>query len=441
MKFETIKSIILVVLIMLSLLLTLGIWRYQPDYEYADSSRRVIEADLGGEEQTKRSVILPSQIIYHQDNNHYGLVNKKKENELYQMLQGWSLYDFSVSSYENGEEKFSPNYDNSIEFVFPTKIPTSMISDLFTMDEERGIPESTFDRISISLDEEQMNNQIIFQNTETGFSIDANIQNIAKVRKNLINYKKQNELQQYLVYENNNLIPIYIPEQVNLYKHLFSYKNILVTPLRNVLFNTPSAVRSSGYTNGSQLYSDGSKAMIVYEHHIEYTNPTPAEANPMEPRQLISQTLEFINDHGGWTTGTTDRYQLYDLNQESNKVQFYLTYGGYPIFENSELSMISVTMRNLAVYQYIRPLIQLKDTFGDGQLQDIESGSEIIALLKTDRRFESAMILDVSPGYKMEEQQGGQIFALTPTWFIKDYNGWKELDTTNELPFSRGGGN
>ncbi|MBM7572546.1 YycH family regulatory protein [Aquibacillus albus] len=437
MKLETIKSIILITLIILSLLLTLGIWRYQPDYEYADSSRRVIEANLGGEEETRKSVITPAQIIYHIEGSHLGLIDKSKERQLFEMMQGWALYDFSSSTIDLNENNF--NRDDTVEVIFPTEIPTNIIEDLFTINEESYILSSSFNRMYIDLNDEITENQLIFHNTENGFTISANIQNMAEEREELLNYRFENGFEFYVDYENATSDYIYLPEEVEMYKRPFSYQTIPITPLRNVLFTSPSAVRNSEYTDGSRLYTDGSRAMIVYDHHMEYTNPTPSETTPLEAKQLISQSLDFINAHGGWTTDVNDQYVLYKMNQRTNTVNFQLTYGGYPVFEEDELSTISVTMQNQSIYQYNRPLIQLKDTFGEGQQEKLESGAEIVTILERDKQYESKAILDVKLGYKIEKQEDGQIFVLTPTWYIKDYSGWQELESDQEIPVSRGG--
>lgn len=80
MKFEIFKTIVLIFLVVLSVTLTLNIWNYQGNYEYAEDDE-AIDAKLNGTKQTKRNVIKPIQIILHQGDEVIGYKDKTKESD------------------------------------------------------------------------------------------------------------------------------------------------------------------------------------------------------------------------------------------------------------------------------------------------------------------------------------------------------------------------
>ncbi|WP_138419122.1 YycH family regulatory protein [Aquibacillus sediminis] len=433
MKLETIKSSVLVFLILLSLLLTLRIWNYQPQYEEVDSDQSTIEAKLDGKEETKKSIIQPSQIIFHDSHELKGFKDKSEEKNLYNNMQDWLLYGFDRIQADSTQ--FFENQHQLVEVIFPTLIPMEILPDLFAVDSDTVIPSTSFDRISIMLDEEHDSNPIYFVNTENKLMVSANIQNISEIREQLININEDNKFIPYVEYVTTEDKSIYLPNEIEMYERPFQANASSATLLRNALFDNPSAVRNSKNAAGANIFTDGIRTMVEYDYHIEYTNPIFSDQSNIEGRQLINETLDFINAHEGWTTGVRDDYQLAELDTQDNSVLYRLNYDGYPVIEDSNYSTIDITLRNQKVNQYNRPLIHLKSSFA-GQKVDMRTGEEVVDFLNSSDYFSDRLIEDITLGYKMEEQQG-YIIDLTPAWFFKSYLGWREIDF--EQDSSKGG--
>src|SRR5699024_9771139 len=96
-KYETIKTFILIILIATSLLLSVGIWSYQPNYEQIQDMSYVNQVDIGGEEMSKSDLIKPSTIIFDDGNSFYGFNNSTKRSQLFEDISSWVLYDFTVT--------------------------------------------------------------------------------------------------------------------------------------------------------------------------------------------------------------------------------------------------------------------------------------------------------------------------------------------------------
>src|SRR5690625_1383171 len=96
MTFETFKSILLIVLVSVSLLLTLGLWNYQPDYQHNTGLKYVNEVDLGGDVESTKTMIQPSSIIFHINNQYFGFNHAMDQLDLYEDMQEWELLDIEI---------------------------------------------------------------------------------------------------------------------------------------------------------------------------------------------------------------------------------------------------------------------------------------------------------------------------------------------------------
>src|SRR5699024_2278236 len=100
MKLETAKTFILVVLIGISILLTYSICSYRTDYEYLYDHAYVseVDMDIGGSEESKKTLVKPESLVFHINDAHYRFTDLDRENTLYEEMQSWTLNDLTVSA-------------------------------------------------------------------------------------------------------------------------------------------------------------------------------------------------------------------------------------------------------------------------------------------------------------------------------------------------------
>ncbi|GAA5416524.1 two-component system WalR/WalK regulatory protein YycH [Paraliobacillus ryukyuensis] len=440
MSFEKWKTLILSILVSLSLLLTLAIWNYQPNFAPANSDQ-AIEAQLNGQTQTKKQTIFPTQIIYHLNNGDpLGLVDKQEEKSLYEQMQNWSIFDFTTTDIDY--EEHLENNQNKLEVIFPTELPNNLLTDLFTVEDE-FIPEGNFNRMLISLEEnnsQEENIQILFAKGQTGTAIQANIQNYGEVVTFLQNYEEQHEMVSYEMMKNSEDMNMYLPREVNLSSYLYSYQELEVQRFIDFLFKNPSAVKRFYIDDGSLTYSDGIRELKTTGNRVNFANPVNAssdEGKTLNDYDLLDQVHnDFMNSHLGFTATDPFHYVLTDLSNTPtmNMVRYTLKFQGYPVYENQTLTTISVEWHNQAVYKYTHPQIKLSDSRGPKQsATDLFKTSTVVSALKNGSNYENNLIYDVAIGYKVEEQSGDQVFKLTPTWYVKGSNGWSEFRLPEEM--------
>ncbi|WP_117168012.1 YycH family regulatory protein [Paraliobacillus sediminis] len=436
MNLERVKSFILIFLIFSSLLLTFATWNYQPNIDEGDSEDDVIEAQLDGKQLTKKDVVRPSQIIYKLEGQAVGLADKNHQNELYDQILNFSLYDFNVIT--NPMDELESN-QNQVEIIFPTELPTAVIVDLFTIDSDRNIPDSTFDRVYMTLSSNQEENQIVFVKTATGTAIGAKIQSPNQTMELLTDYEKNNESISYETMENANGLPIYLPSEIALTIEYFPYKNLDSEAFRNLLFNIPSSVRSSTAVGGEEFYTDGTREMTIEEgYSVNFSNPindVQALEESVTQYQLFDQVHQFINKHNGFTFNEPFQFFLSELvtSANTNLVEYNLAYQGYPIYELESLSTISVNWHNQDPSVYSHPIVQLVNRIGTGQVPATLVDTDTVLRILDGNTYSDKTVYDVTVGYEIEKEEDDQAYKLIPTWYVEGISGWEELIIPGEM--------
>ncbi|SDK22431.1 YycH family regulatory protein [Sediminibacillus albus] len=428
MKREFLKTVALSILIAASLLLTLGIWNYQPNYDELDNSNYTNETLRGGKEETKKSIVEPSKVIINSNGSYSGFNDKTRQDELYRKMQDWSLIGFEEGIKTDQELPDSDEY--MVELIFPLEVPASAIRDLFTVEDHNieQVQRGSFDRIFLRLNEDDTINMTFF-NTEAMMSMESTVQN-ANAANLVEKYAEIDDQIDYIRYEAGADTPIYLPRESRELKELtFSADAFTTTaeldPLLNSLLLNREVLKSNRMEGGGRSYSDGIRELRAHESekYMEYINPLP-ENRRIDNWELVNQTVNFLNTHKGWTNSSQDEYQLYELNAQQNEVTYRLVYKEYPVFgEMDQLATINIVWRNQP-YKYNRPLFQLGDSFDYGSPSNLPMGTDIVNFL--DNTKGSSGIKDIMIGYKLVDE--GISVRLEPTWFKKDGGGWSELD-------------
>ncbi|MGP4039001.1 YycH family regulatory protein [Gracilibacillus sp. D59] len=434
--FEIIKTILLVFLVSLSLLLTLGIWNYQGEYEPSNTDL-ARDAQLNGSDETKKNLIKPSQIVIHDGESLLGFSDKQVELEVFQDMSEWSLYNFNMIS-EN-EDMNVNEADHIMEIIFPTSIPSTLIKEIFTTDDM--MIDSKFKRIYLIADENRQNQQIIFDNiSQDGIDIRANVQNMAQVVKYFEQMQLDHDFINYEKVDLENERQIYIPKETNIVGWKFRYETINpdTNTFQSIFFRDPTTIASSMNAEGAHVYGDDQREVLVRGYAMEFTdfstseNQQEQDSIPEETGNLgdflISSSIEYINSHDGWFVNQGIQYRLDNLSEISNLVEYRMMYQNYPIFSNNGLASMSVEYQNLDEYQYNRPLMQLTFSYERAPTK-LMTSQELINHLQNSDQISFSEILDIQIGYRIE--QGGQVFDLIPTWCIKTFSGW-EYVTGNE---------
>lgn len=426
MKFETIKTIILILLVGLSLILTFGLWNHQPNFDqlYDPQSDYVNEVSVGGVEASRKTIVQPTSIIFHTGGSHFGFQEPRERRSFYQDMQDWALEDIQLDDASGEPDK----EENIVEITFPVQMPAEIINSLFTINEEDRLPDWSFNKMFITFDQSNSQLELSFMSLNGEKKVTSKVSN-SNVYKNVWGYMTDpSELSEQLIFEGDQ--EVYVPETIpELKKRSFTAKDIEPRVLVDALFRNPSLVSPN---IGEAYFTDGQRGLRVVQDgkSMEFINPIQSTEDDMEYGDLLDLSLENINMHRGWTDG----YYLADINLTNNQVRYQMHYEGYPVFNSSNLSVIEQEWRNNELHQYRRPLFSLNNLLG-GDVIDVPSGEETINYIEGSSDYKTEDVKDIQLGYKLNYLEGSSYSAtLEPAWYILYKNKWEELpmDSKNE---------
>lgn len=418
MKYETAKSFILVILIATSLLLSVAIWTYQPNYEQFQDVSYVHEVDVGGKDLSRNELIEPVTIVFDNGYSLFGFSNYEKRSKLFKDISSWVLYDFQVMEVDE-----RPEGGQLVEMIFPTGIPGELLPSLFTFNDEIDPPSWSFERVLITFNENDKSLTISF------LSVDRRMQAVATVERS----EKFNVLQDYLLnhedvieYAKFNLSsePIYVPKHnVNMLSSTLVASTIEPESFINVLFSNPSLVTPN---IGEAYFTDGQRGMKILHDgkQLEFINPIQTTFEQMDIVDLLDRSIDSISDHKGWTND----YLLEEINKRTNSVKYRLYYEGFPVYNYQNLAIIEQKWRHNELYQYIRPLLYLNNVL-DTEWVELPSGERIIRYLKNESNLSNETIKDIKIGYYLSYiDDVSHSFKLSPSWYVKVANNWIRID-------------
>lgn len=431
MKYETIKTFILVILVGTSLFLSFILWSYQPNYKSLSDPDYVNEVDIGGTDRTRAELIEPVDIAFHSTEDVFGFKRALERRLFYKDMQTWVLYDHSVREY-NG----FPKMDQYVEIIFPDKFPIELIGKLLTFNENIEQSAWSFDRIYIMADDASKSLKFTIPSTDDRVALTAIVEKSERYTTVSNFFTASESLQEYITLEEGKT-PIYLPKDPN----EMSEKTLVATMippelLIDALFQNPSMVTQ----NLKEAYfTDGQRGMKTDKErrNMEFINPLSSYFERMDLVELLDQSINHVNEHRGWTND----FVLDKLGGGTNSVTYRMNYEGYPVFTGRGNAIIEQQWQENDLHEYKRPLVRIGNLLSSHKIE-LPTGEEIIAYLRTSQHYDLDKIEDIKVGYMLRHLQDGRSLILEPKWYVLYEKEWKQLNIVDELdniPTSGGG--
>lgn len=427
MKYDSIKTFILVVLIFISFVLSYIVWSYQPNFDYLSDESQVSEIDVGGEEKTKNELIEPIKIVFNNKGTIKSFVEPKDRRAMYKDMAAWVMDDVEAT-----KAKGRPDAQQYVELVFPTSIPASLLSNLFTFDDDTDLPNWEFERVFMIPEEESKSVEVVVMSEDHKQQLKAKI-NKSEVYNTVKSYTEDenDSLQDAIVLEEGD-DPVYLPESSS----EWTEKTVIASSIDselfvNALFANPSLVTMN---TGEGYFTDGQRGMEVMDHgrKLEYINPLESNYERMDASDLLDISVNNINEHNGWT----NNFMYSGTTESKNNIRFRLTYNGLPVYDQNQYSVIEQEWRDDELHQYNRPLIEVGSLLNEEETE-LSSGEEIREKVSANQdKYNLADIKDIRIGYYMDYSDDTHSLTLEPSWFIQYSDDWvrldeEELDTSN----------
>ena len=424
MKYENVKSGILILLVALSVLLYYLLWTDQGgEFDAMDTSGSTMEQEALGAKKEVSEVIKPDEIYQHIDGQHYGTISKEEVDHILNRLKEFDYGNFrNISSTIPSIATFLEEQNNSLEIRFPGQVPFRIYKEILRIDQDNSFD---FDTILFSYKDGSV--YFLSKETEKVYEASINTTYIAqpnKLKENV--YAEKTVYSTYFSYKPNDQYLIYLPngkQEVNKYKYFT--RQIESIRLSRALFEEPSIAQKEILTNWEE-YTDDSGLLRIYKdtHIVSFFKPAGI-SNEMTQNHIINNSIELINERGGWIND-----YLYVGRDDDRKVTFRLyNTNGMPVFNlNTELSDIRLYWEdNKAKRLLTSNLIIINTTTPfDFSKETISSGEDVLNYLKSNKKLKMEKLQKIVLGYDMQVDSQS-IVSLQPTWFYQYDHKWYSL--------------
>lgn len=428
---EYIKSIILFLLVMMSVVLTYMVWNFTPDLNNIDSadSKKSDTKTIGKPMSANiDNVISPYQIVEVQDDKVKGMAPTREQ--LGQVTS--ALKNHEVSKVEHIQRDYNlaipelKDHFTVLDFTYDMPLTTYLGQ---VLNSNAKVPKNfTFNRILVN--QNAKGNLVLYAISEDRHQVmkvtmTAKAKNFTKVMDHL-----NKEMQKYSeVITNKDTIDkathLYAPSHPkNMRSYRMVYDTIPVETMNSILFDDSVIIRSgkSGSTTynnntGVANYNDESK-----KYH--YKNLSEDESKSSDMDTTIPSTYEYINGHGGFFN---DDYRLFKTDNSSGELTYQLFLNGYPSFNDQQLNDIIVTWGDKGIYDYKRALLRSSVPL-EGKRTSLESLESVRSSLANNHSIDFDKVTNMTIGYKEDDKPDKDDIEVqrnsefVPTWYV-EYDG------------------
>jgi regulatory protein YycH of two-component signal transduction system YycFG len=432
MRMETTKSFLLIILIGVSLLLTFGLWTYQPsegDASLADED--TVSGDLGGTEETIKTIVEPQSLVFHSQGDHYGFPSPQLEREFYEEVQRWKMSNFR-------EKQNISGLDPEMEMEFSDALPMTLANILFNLDQPaENLPNWSFNRVLIDYEENSSLLEVTFVSVDQQRQASAVINDASSFELFQSKLIDKEDLIQY-IHLSEGAGNVYLPSQA---EDMTNY-SLSVVPLNeqmlvNSLFRDPTMVSRSLTPLGQPYFSDAVRELKVVDNGraVSFINPNSAEGIPAQRHELLQSSMDSISDHGGWT----DDYKLLSIDRRAGIVRYQMFYADYPVFDKpsvtTELTRIEQEFKNGTLVGYQRPLFRVTSEIApDPEPANLDTGEEILTYLRNDKEISLENIEAIRLGYQLtyKDDDNANFLSLEAKWYMNYKGSWKPVREENK---------
>lgn len=423
---EPVKSVVLFLLVMLSIVLTYTIWTYTPDYEYIEKTE-VKDIQIG----TKKSieeVFKPYKAIFRMDDEWTGTFSNGAIKDLMSAFREWTAFDL-----EQVNSNISPNYlnemirtKNHLTVFFAGEVPFSTFNSILKFSDEE-LPETTFNRMIINWDEYSNKELDVFFASSNHTSLlrtHVKIPDANQFLEEVIEPSKQYDV--YREVEREGYKSLYIiDDKIELLKYTYIFNDLSPELFKDVLFTNPNTVRNEERTT-FEKYSDAISEMTVDTEYklLNYVYPAAESNGSIVPSKIVKDSFDFVNEHGGFTGD----YRYVSMNLSENQMDYRLYSQGLPVYSNQITTRITTIWGDNRIFRYKRPSFLLDmDITTEKEVKVMPSGTEVIGKIENMDNIDLSAIDDIVVGYFLTQDETQELFKLEPNWFAIYKGNWMLL--------------
>lgn len=435
---EMIKSIILIVLITLSVILTFLIWTYTPQYKFIEELATV---DIGIAEELEKkdieSLIKPYKLLINFEEGYKGTTNSEEIDPFIEAAKSWTLTKPRLEDNKFTDEKIAAflRKENRFTLFFQGEVPLPVYDSVLKIENPIEI---AFDRLVVEWNDEGRLVGVNFISQENNLRYKSTVKVADMQNFQLAVLSKGLTYGDYVDVRPHEIPFLAVPlEPIELTRNTYFQNEkdrINPTRFRSALFSDPNAVRRSEVGPNQEDYQDNHALMSVNTERkqLQYVYPTAESRELAIPSELLEDTIDFVNEHGGWT----DEYRFSHMNYKNRYVKFQLYVRGLPVLGGTTLTEIEQVWGDEMIYQYKRPYYSLDESLpSETDVVTLLSGVEVMKEIMASKEIDVSTIEELIPAYYMEHDSDLNLFMFEPSWYYLRAGKW-----TRFSPNKLGGG-
>ncbi|MTH54129.1 hypothetical protein GKZ89_11995 [Bacillus mangrovi] len=442
MKRETVKTLILTVLVAVSIYFTFNIWTFQPSFDPIKNLEYLEQQPLSAGERVMGDVIKPQQLFYHEKGKHYNA--DSEASEIWTGMADWKLEQSKDVTEKFGNEKlkdfvYGKDGQSKVDLVFSQSLPAETFQSILDW-ETPPSRDQTYDRIIIPLDRVRTP-RVYFVSTGDKKVTEVKLKTDVAIQLRGEFFTELDAYPQYFAWEVRKDTTLLLPmNKVSYPKTSYSFQNFSGEKFKNALFSNPSYVTSS-VTEDSQLYTDLSNIMRIRTEQTQMEFTSARGSNPNAKASslatVLSQSKDYLNAHGGWT----DDYVFFSHDENMN-VTLKIMKNNLPVFASEDIPQImagiSLQWAGTEVNRYEHPTFQLRNDSNPVNIL-LEDGYELKQMISgSTGQLSVNNIIRVFPAYELSKSSEDLNMIAEPAWYAETKSGTYHL--IND-PVTIGGGN
>ncbi|MFL2105357.1 YycH family regulatory protein [Desemzia sp. FAM 23991] len=431
MNWPLIRKIVLTLLIVLSLFLTVLLWRNPGGYVVQTENNEAPVVSSVTFDRQLSTVFGPTEVAEHTNQGTFITKNKAVLSSLFTAFQNFEVNDVTDPITMNGENYIDTvSQASNVELIFSSAIPFGLYQDSFSF-LPREYENRTFNRMYLSLDNPGV---IYFYNTRSMLFYEAEVSNIDT---DLIpTALKENESSHIEA------------ESVSLKEHItYLPVNSLELPVLNYLveeqpnslfierlFDDTSEIQTVINEELSRYYDYFSELSIDNEKDIlTYTRPQVGTDNDSLSTTVLNSFNKLIQ-YEHWP----NELYYYGYSSVTNEVEFRRYIKGYPIFGTPDYGGTFVTVSDNSMTALEMPTVVAQTPISDQETdKELYAVDELTSVLASAGQSLND-IDDIKVGYTWNySDESNRVVTLEPNWYVKVNGNWMSVQTL--ISSSKGG--
>lgn len=414
----------------MSITLTFSIWTYTPKLDPIDQSPTVEIAIA--DKMDVEEIVKPYKLLFNFKEDMKGTTDSSEISFLMNTIRNWRISDIELEDTKFTTAKLDDylREENRFTLFYAGEVPLG-IYEKFLNIEESSLEGISFDRIIVNWNVEKSTANMHFISQQNELRYRAKIK---AVNPEALIVRSQNYDAYVEANPKRTTRFIAVPEQsLEIARNIFYERETSLSKFRDALFSDRNAVRRSQVGLNHEEFKDDHAIMSVdtTSKRLHYFHPVAESKEPGIPPLLLRKTIDFMNEHGGWT----EEFRFTYMNAAARNVKFRLYIHGLPVYSDTTSTEIEQIWGDNRIFRYMRPYYTLDLTLPyETEPEQLISGRDAADLLMKSADIDFQEVQEITPAYFMTHNTSLSTFTLEPSWYYRIHNRWVRL-----LPTQLGG--